>query len=191
MCQNPRIWLILKSSWVRRVHEAYACSRILMHFHRPVTAQHSSSTGGPRYPEKDNVSQIFQVKSLDKQETWYPTLQKTLWVLSQLHDFVKVCASLSSSSFLIDGAQPPIFEDIAQEAINICKQSLVSAADTIKGVKTNTSKTLDGELFLVRHLLILKEVTQNLDLVSRDDASRTVNLSAVTGMFYVNRWFGS
>lgn len=99
---------------------------------------------------------------------------------------------------LIDNAQPAIFEDIAQEAINLCKQSLVSAADTIKGVKTNivsqgqgtsyaTSSTLDGELFLVRHLLILKEVTQNLDLVSRDDTSRTVNLSAVTGVFYVNR----
>jgi len=49
------------------------------------------SGGGFQYSEKkENVSQIFQVKSLDKQETWYPTLQKTLWVLSQLHDFVKV-----------------------------------------------------------------------------------------------------
>lgn len=131
---------------------------------------------------------------MDKQETWYPTLQKTLWVLSQLHDFVKVRASPASDVGLINVVQPAIFEDIAQEAINICRQSLVSAADTIKGVKTNvisqgqgssyaTSKTLDGELFLVRHLLILKEVTQNLDLVSRDDTSRTVNLSAVTGTF--------
>lgn len=50
-----------------------------------------------------------------------------------------------------------------------------------QGSSYATSKTLDGELFLVRHLLILKEVTQNLDLVSRDDTSRTVNLSAVTG----------
>lgn len=100
---------------------------------------------------------------------------------------------------MVNHVQPAIFEDIAQEAISICRQSLVSAADTIKGVKTNvisqgqglsyaTSKTLDGELFLVRHLLILKEVTQNLDLVSRDnDASRTVNLSAVTGVFHANQ----
>jgi hypothetical protein len=88
--------------------------------------------------------------------------------------------------------QPVIFEDIAQEAISICRQSIVSAADAIKGVKMNaitqgqgtsfaTSKTLDGELFLVRHLLILKEMTQNLDLVNRDDTSRTVNMSTVTG----------
>ena len=97
---------------------------------------------------------------------------------------------------LNDRAQPAIFEDIAQEAINICRQSLVLAADAIKGVKTNVtsqgsgssyfnSKTLDGELFLVRHLLILKEMAQNLDLVSRDDTSRTVDLSAVTGAFSV------
>jgi len=101
---------------------------------------------------------------------------------------------LNSPVILNNPVQPAIFEDIAQEAINICKQSLVSAADAIKGVKTNvisqgpgssytTSKTLDGELFLVRHLLILKEMTQNLDLVGRDDTSRTVDLSAVTGRF--------
>ena len=99
---------------------------------------------------------------------------------------------------LCNPAQPAIFEDIAQEAINICKQSLVSAADTIKGLKTSvssqgpgsaytTSKTLDGELFLVRHLLILKEMTQNLDLVGRDDTSRTVDLSAVTGKFHTHQ----
>lgn len=97
-------------------------------------------------------------------------------------------------SIINNRVQPAIFEDIAQEAINICRQSLVLAAEMIKGVKTNvisqapgssyvTSKTLDGELFLVRHLLILKEVTQNLDLVGRDDAARTVDLSAVTGTF--------
>lgn len=56
------------------------------------TVRNQLSGGGFQYPEKENVSQIFQVKSLDKQETWYPTLQRTLWVLSQLHDFVKVRA---------------------------------------------------------------------------------------------------
>jgi len=169
------------------------CSSILSAVRNPL------SGGGFQYQEKkENVSQIFQVKSLDKQETWYPTLQKTLWVLSQLHDFVKVRIFPHSVSHFINCVQPAIFEDIAQEAINICKQSLVSAADMIKGVKTNavpqgpgasyaTSKTLDGELFLVRHLLILKEMTQNLDLVGRDDTSRTVDLSAVTGTFYSYR----
>jgi len=35
-------------------------------------------------------------------------------------------------------------------------------------------------LFLVRHLLILKEVTQNLDLVNRDTVNRTIDLSGMT-----------
>lgn len=88
--------------------------------------------------------------------------------------------------------QPAIFEDIAQEAVNLCRQSLVSASELIKGIKvaplsapgasTNSgSKKLDGGLFLVRHLLILKEMTQNLDFVNRDSTNRAVDLSAVTG----------
>lgn len=162
----------------------------------PTAVRNPLSGGGIQYPEKESVSQVFHVKSLDKQETWYPTLQRTLWVLSQLHDFVKARGFPLLPVLLNDRAQPAIFEDIAQEAINICRQSLVLAADAIKGVKTNVtsqgsgssyfnSKTLDGELFLVRHLLILKEMAQNLDLVSRDDTSRTVDLSAVTGAFSV------
>jgi hypothetical protein len=45
---------------------------------------------GYEIKEKESVSQLFQLSSLNKKETWYPTLQKTVWVLSQLHDFVKV-----------------------------------------------------------------------------------------------------
>ncbi|KAF7300708.1 RRM domain-containing protein [Mycena chlorophos] len=104
---------------------------------------------------------------LDRQDTWYPTVQKTVWVLEQLRDFVN----------------PAIFEDIAQEAVTLCRQSLVLGADMIKQKPANKTSTapkenkptapplppvlsgrLDGDLFLVRHLLILKEITHNLDL---------------------------
>ncbi|KIJ68059.1 hypothetical protein HYDPIDRAFT_107669 [Hydnomerulius pinastri MD-312] len=105
--------------------------------------------------EKESVSRLFQLPSLDKKETWYPTLQKTVWVLSQLHDFVK----------------PAIFEDIAQEAVNLCRQSLVSSSN-ILGQRSPPASTLDGELFLVRHLLILKEVANNLDFVQKDAQPR-------------------
>ncbi|KAI0743658.1 Sec34-domain-containing protein [Daedaleopsis nitida] len=111
--------------------------------------------------EKQSVSQIFQLKSLDKQETWYPTLQKMVWVLSQLKDFVK----------------PAIFDDLAQEAINYCRQTLVSAAETLKS-KNPPSSVFEGQLFLARHLLILKEMTQNLDLVHRN-VDRGIDLSGV------------
>lgn len=33
---------------------------------------------------------LSRMPSLAKQSTWYPTLKKTHWVLSQLHDYVKV-----------------------------------------------------------------------------------------------------
>lgn len=63
-------------------------------------------------------------------------------------------------------AQPNVFEDIAQEAISVCRQSLSSAAEIIAAKPT--SSTTHGNLFLVRHLLILKEMTASVDLVRRD-----------------------
>ncbi|KZP22300.1 Sec34-domain-containing protein [Athelia psychrophila] len=112
--------------------------------------------------EKESISQLFQLPSLDKQETWFPTLRKTIWVLSQLHDFVN----------------PAIFEDIAQEAISLCRQSFISAAELIKS-KNTPSSTMDAHLFLARHLLILKEMTHNLDFVQRD-VQPTIDLGGVT-----------
>ncbi|KAJ7252598.1 Sec34-like family-domain-containing protein [Mycena rebaudengoi] len=116
---------------------------------------------GPRGPtggvlleskEKESFSQLFRLPTMDKQETWFPTLQKTVWVLAQLHDFVN----------------PAIFEDIAQEAVTLCRQSLILASDMIKQRVGSSTSTLDSELFLVRHLLILTEITHNLDLAQRE-----------------------
>ncbi|KAL7281373.1 hypothetical protein ACG7TL_004683 [Trametes sanguinea] len=117
---------------------------------------------GTEIREKQSVSRIFQVKTWDKQETWYPTLQKTVWVLSQLHEFVK----------------PAIFDELAQEAIKYCLQTLLSAAETVKTRKPPPESEYDGHLFLLRHLLILKEMTQNLDLVHRN-VDRGIDLSGV------------
>ncbi|KAG0700811.1 Sec34-like family-domain-containing protein [Suillus ampliporus] len=95
--------------------------------------------------EKESVSRLFQLPSLDKKETWFPTLQKTVWVLSQLHDFVK--------------------------AVSLCRQSLVTSSNLV-GQRSSTS-TLDGQLFLIRNLLILKEVANNLDYTPKDTEPRT------------------
>jgi hypothetical protein len=75
--------------------------------------------------------------------------------------------------------QPVIFEDIAQEAISLCRITLVTASENIARKKPPSS-TLDGSLFLVRHLLILKEVTQNLDLASKEGEPK---FAGATGMF--------
>ena len=61
--------------------------------------------------------------------------------------------------------QPSVFEDLAQEAVTACRKSLITASDML-AAKKDTS--MDGRLFLVRHLLILKEMTAGLELGRRD-----------------------
>jgi hypothetical protein len=113
-------------------------------------AQKPAQTENPGLREKESVSSLFRLNSREKEETWYPTLRKTVWVLAQLHDFV----------------QPAIFEDIAQESLALCRISLVSAAENVK-----LRSKVDGELFLVRHLFVLKEIATGLGLAQRVDAS--------------------
>ncbi|KAH9444838.1 hypothetical protein Pst134EB_025097 [Puccinia striiformis f. sp. tritici] len=89
------------------------------------------------------------------QETWYPTLRKTLWVLSRLHTYVN----------------DTIFEDFAGEAVGICFESIIKASNMMNSVVVSQeagmsskiqANSIDQELFVIRHLLILKEMIQNL-----------------------------
>ncbi|EJU04113.1 Sec34-domain-containing protein [Dacryopinax primogenitus] len=89
---------------------------------------------------------LFRLPSQAVQDTWYPTLSKTIWILALLHDFVK----------------PAIFQDIAQEAIGLCRHSLSAASDLIAG--QSEAGQLDALLFFVQHLLVLKEVVASLEL---------------------------
>ncbi|KAI9437455.1 Sec34-like family-domain-containing protein [Lactarius indigo] len=98
--------------------------------------------------EKQSTSRLFEGAGLNQRETWFPTVSKTVWVLSQLHDFV----------------QPAIFNDLAQEAVSLCRASLLNAADSL-----GTKSAFDGQLFLVRHLLILRDIARNVDLAQKDE----------------------
>ncbi|EAU90936.2 COG3 protein [Coprinopsis cinerea okayama7 len=115
---------------------------------------------GTEIREKETVSRIFKA-NLTQQETWYPTVRKMVWILSQLHDFVK----------------PAIFEDIAQEAALLCRQSLLAARDMIKA-RPPPSTPLDGHLFLVRHLLILKDVAKSLEGESTNGQQKDISVGA-------------
>ncbi|PLW34272.1 hypothetical protein PCANC_17678 [Puccinia coronata f. sp. avenae] len=110
------------------------------------------------------------------QETWYPTLRKTLWVLSRLHTYVN----------------DAIFEDFDGQAVGICSESIIKASSMINSVVvsqqqagstsgTNRSQmqanTIDGELFVTRHLLILKEMIRTLDVFQ---VERAVDLGPIT-----------
>lgn len=72
--------------------------------------------------------------------------------------------------------QTAIFEDFAGEAVHLCRQSLTTAAEKIS-LRPTASK-LDGQLFVIRHLLILKEMVRSIDLVQ---VERAVDFSSVTG----------
>ena len=66
----------------------------------------------------------------------------------------------------------------------MCRQTLVSAAEMIKKRSPPTT-LLDGQLFLVRHLLILKEIVHNLSLTNKETDPND-NLTGVTGKGKLN-----
>lgn len=94
--------------------------------------------------EEDDEPAFLTLPPPEQQESWYPTLRTTLWTLSCLYTYIDTA----------------VFTDLAQEAVMTCRQSLTSASELI----TAKTHSTDGMLFLVRHLLILKEMTAGLDL---------------------------
>ena len=65
---------------------------------------------------------------------------------------------------------------MAQEAVGLCRQSLVVASEAIN----LHGNALDAQLFLIRHLSNLKDPVHRLDLVQRE-AQKAVEPPRVTG----------
>ncbi|EOY30133.1 Sec34-like family protein isoform 4 [Theobroma cacao] len=77
-------------------------------------------------------------------KTWYPPLEKTISVLSKLYRCL----------------EPAVFTGLAQEAVEVCSVSIQKASKLI--VKRSTP--MDGQLFLIKHLLILREQIAPFDI---------------------------
>nr|CAB3232543.1 conserved oligomeric Golgi complex subunit 3 [Phallusia mammillata] len=99
---------------------------------------------------KKPIAQKFQTSPADMHGMWFPTVRRVLVCLSKLYRCV----------------DKTIFQGLSQEALEACVQSLVTACNAIKsGIakqKTSSSKVtenkqVDGQLFLIKHLLILRE----------------------------------
>ncbi|TGJ71023.1 Golgi transport complex subunit 3 [Orbilia oligospora] len=75
---------------------------------------------------------------------WYPSLRKSIWLLSRIYRLV-------NSS---------VFDDLAHQVVHVCIGSLSRAADQIRRMKNDT----DSQLFLLKHLLILKEQIVAFDI---------------------------
>lgn len=122
----------------------------------------------------------FRMPREEVQVTWYPTLKRTVWVLSKLNTYVNVRSLLplpaAPNADLVAIPQNAIFEDFAGEAVTLCRQSLSIAAVQV-AARSPEAKT-DGQLFLIRHLLLLKEMIRSVDLVQIE---RAADFSSVTG----------
>jgi len=74
---------------------------------------------------------------LKSENAWYPTLERTLSCLSKVFRVI----------------EPIVFEQLAQEAVAACTATLLDAAKRIAKRATLD----DAELFLIKHLLLLRE----------------------------------
>ncbi|KAF6151279.1 hypothetical protein GIB67_020601 [Kingdonia uniflora] len=77
-------------------------------------------------------------------KTWYPPLEKTLSCLSKLYRSL----------------EPAVFTGLAQEAVEVCSTSIQKASKLI----AKRSTPMDGQLFLIKHLLILREQIAPFDI---------------------------
>uniref|UniRef100_A0A1A9V877 Conserved oligomeric Golgi complex subunit 3 n=1 Tax=Glossina austeni TaxID=7395 RepID=A0A1A9V877_GLOAU len=85
-----------------------------------------------------SVTRVRNMNSpADLHGMWYPTVRRTLVCLSRLYRCV----------------DRPIFQGLSQEALKLCIESVSAAAKKISQNKT----PIDGELFEIKHLLILRE----------------------------------
>ncbi|XP_046902260.1 conserved oligomeric Golgi complex subunit 3 [Hypomesus transpacificus] len=118
------------------------------------------------------------ISPADLHGMWYPTVRRTLVCLSKLYR-------------CIDRA---VFQGLSQEALSACIQSLLKASEVILKNKTQ----VDGQLFLIKHLLIMREQIApfhtdfaikeiSLDLKkTRDAAFKIFNPKAVPNFFRLN-----
>ena len=96
----------------------------------------SNTTAGPPalLPPSSAVDSVQEMY-----DTWYPPMRLSLSLLSKLYGIIDMT----------------IFEDFARRCIEICILSLVHGSEQIK--RQQKTMLIHGDLFLVRHLLILRE----------------------------------
>jgi len=113
-----------------------------------------SESGG----EDDAVKKQLQVY-----ESWFPPMRSVLKILSKIFRVV----------------EPKVFEDIALQSVQSCTRSLRDGSKYIE----KRSGTIHADLFLVKHLLILREQLSPFDIDLRSverqldfsDAGRAVS----------------
>ncbi|XP_073158276.1 conserved oligomeric Golgi complex subunit 3 [Henckelia pumila] len=83
-------------------------------------------------------------QNLDVSRTWYPPLERTISCLSKLYRCL----------------ESAVFTGLAQEAVEVCSSSIQKASKLI----AKRSSAMDAQLFLIKHLLILREQIAPFDI---------------------------
>ncbi|OCK81332.1 Sec34-domain-containing protein [Lepidopterella palustris CBS 459.81] len=96
---------------------------------------------------------------------WYPTLRKAIWLLSKIYRLV----------------HSSVFDDLAHRIVHSTTSSLVSASALIS---TRVSPT-DGTLFLLKHLLLLKQqiVAFDIEFVT-PETDLSFDFASLTAQFW-------
>ncbi|KAM7275531.1 hypothetical protein ACFE04_017397 [Oxalis oulophora] len=130
------------------VHERLTF-RARTHIHDEI-ANYVLSDEDLNYPAKLEQSTDMKQESASVDEnqdifkTWYPPVEKTISCLSKLYRCL----------------EPSVFTGLAQEAVESCSDSIQKASKLV----TKRSTTMDGQLFLIKHLLILREQIAPFDI---------------------------
>ncbi|CAI4221805.1 unnamed protein product [Auanema sp. JU1783] len=117
--------------------------------------------------DTDVLSSSAPISAVDLHCLWYPTVRRTVMCLAKLFK----CLDMG------------VFQSLARELLIMCCDSLQSAAEqicssTVK--KSGRSKRIDAELFVVKHLLILREQTTPYRQAASHRADATLPTREVT-----------
>lgn len=117
---------------------------------RDEIANYFPSNEDLEYPEKleKTAGELSENTSVGMNQgapnAWYPPLEKTLSYLSKLYRCL----------------EPVVFTGLAQEAVEVCSTSIQNASKLI----AKRSSPMDGQLFLIKHFLILREQIASFDV---------------------------
>ncbi|OJJ51608.1 hypothetical protein ASPZODRAFT_127716 [Penicilliopsis zonata CBS 506.65] len=100
----------------------------------------------PRDADDDSADQDtkWDFNPKDTPNGWYPTLRKAIWLLSRIYRLVN----------------STVFDDLAHQIVHQTTLSLHQARTQV----SNKSSSADGQLFLMSHLLILKQQIVAFDI---------------------------
>ncbi|KAF2661605.1 Sec34-domain-containing protein [Lophiostoma macrostomum CBS 122681] len=119
----------------------------------------------PMVVEEDDPDSRWNFNTEAAFKDWYPTLRKAIWLLSKIYRLV----------------HSSVFDDLAHRIVHSTTQSLTHASTLL----TKSASPTDASLFLISHLLLLKQqiVAFDIEFVT-PETDLQYDLSSLTNTFW-------